>query len=59
MVEKLLEELNTADTVLQKYLTERESTGSSEHEKTGPADIMQNFPLLEAVIHESNRRVRR
>lgn len=59
MVEKLIEELNTADIVLQEYLTERESTGSSEYKKTGPTDIMKNFPLLQAVMHESNRRVRR
>ena len=55
VLEKLLEELGDSRAFLEGCLTERKNTKTSEQERPGPAGMLQNFPMLEAVIHESSR----
>ena len=55
VLEKLLEELGDSRAFLKGCLTESKNTKTNEQERPGPAGILQNFPLLEAVILESSR----
>ena len=57
VLEKLLEELVGNRASLEGCLVEGKNEKSKEQERIGPAGILQNFPLLRAVMLESSRRV--
>ena len=57
VLEKLLEELVDNRASLEDCLVEGKNAKTKEQERLGPAGILQNFPLLQAVMLESSRRV--
>lgn len=57
MLEHLREELDIDWSSLESCLAEGKKAKTSEQERSGLVGVLKNFPLLEAVVLESNRQV--